>query len=404
MQDPSHPDPESRLPYLEYYAEGGRARLRVMISRFPFVIGRSKRADYIISTSEVSKQHAEIICSGDQVRIRDLGSTNGTFVNGQRITDAPLATGDILHFAHREFRFVNEPLAAHSRTEVSTTDFAKSALPISVIRGGERLLELLERQSVLILFQPIFDLQTRELLGYEALGRSTHLELKTTASELFRLAEQCKLAAELSDLLRRVSVDEARNLPGRARIFLNLHPTETLDEKFVRSLCELRDALRDDQKMVLEVHENMVTDVRNIRWLRDSLQQADIELAYDDFGAGQARLTELVEVPPNFVKLDMKLVRGIDQAAARQDLIQALTFGIRDLDIEVIAEGIETAAEASACRRLGCHFGQGFLLGRPQPASLLRALFSADPRYVSKANAEESTSPANTDLESFRSW
>src|SRR5437868_3161614 len=102
MQDPSHPNPESRPPYLEYYAEGGRARLRVVVNRFPFVIGRSKRADYIISTSEVSKQHAEIVSVGDEVRIRDLGSTNGTFVNGQRITDAPLATGDILHFAHRE--------------------------------------------------------------------------------------------------------------------------------------------------------------------------------------------------------------------------------------------------------------------------------------------------------------
>src|SRR5690348_7650374 len=280
MQDPSRPDPESRLPYLEYYAEGGRARLRVVISRFPFVIGRSKRADYIISTSEVSKQHAEIVCVDDQVRIRDLGSTNGTFVNGQRVTEAALTSGDILHFAHREFRFINEPFAAHSRTEISTTDFSKSALPVSVIRGGERLRELLERQSVLILFQPIFDLQTRELLGYEALGRSTHLELKTTASELFRLAEQCKLAPELSDLLRRVSVEDARGLPGRARIFLNLHPSETLDDKFVGSLCELRDALRNDQKMVLEVHENMVTDLRSIRWLRDSLQQADIELAY----------------------------------------------------------------------------------------------------------------------------
>src|SRR5262249_35907294 len=104
----------------------------------------------------------------------------------------------------------------------------------------------------------------------------------------------------------------------------------------------------------------------------------EIELAYDDFGVGRARLRELADAPPNFVKLDRSLVHEIDQATTRQELMQALCRGITDLGILLIAEGIETPAEARVCRRLGCHFGQGYLLGHPQPASLLDSTLRAN--------------------------
>jgi EAL domain-containing protein (putative c-di-GMP-specific phosphodiesterase class I) len=92
----------------------------------------------------------------------------------------------------------------------------------------------------------------------------------------------------------------------------------------------------------------------------------EIGLAYDDFGAGQARLTELAEVPPDFIKLDRSLIRDIDRGIARQDVIKALNKVCADLEVESIAEGIETEAEAAICRGLGSRYGQGFLFGRPE--------------------------------------
>ena len=80
---------------------------------------------------------------------------------------------------------------------------------------------------------------------------------------------------------------------------------------------ELKKAFRKGQRMVLEVHEGVVTDLPTMHWLRDQLNDLGVGLAYDDFGAGQSRLTELAEVPPDFIKLDMSLIRGIDLAEAR---------------------------------------------------------------------------------------
>ena len=95
-------------------------------------------------------------------------------------------------------------------------------------------------------------------------------------------------------------------------------------------------------------------------------------MAYDDFGAGQARLHELAEAPPNFIKLHLTLIRDIHQSHARQELVQALNHVSKDLGVDLIAEGIETEEEAAVCRGLGCRFGQGYLFGRPQSVAFLQ--------------------------------
>src|SRR5262249_39652895 len=107
-----------------------------------------------------------------------------------------------------------------------------------------------------------------------------------------------------------------------------------------------------------------------------------IGLAYDDFGAGQARLTELTEAPPDYVKLDMKLIRGIEHSKPRQEIVQTLARICSDLGVQLIAEGIETQAEALACRQLGCRDGGGYYFGRHHPASGLVTRKASDTRRV----------------------
>ena len=121
-----------------------------------------------------------------------------------------------------------------------------------------------------------------------------------------------------------------------------------------------------DQAITLEVHEACAIDAATIKMLRLVLDDLGMKLAYDDFGAGQARLHELVEARPDYLKFDRKLIAGIDTAGDdRLQMLESLVLMSRQLGIVTLAEGIETAGEAETCRRMGFELMQGYLFGRP---------------------------------------
>ncbi len=359
--------------YLEHYPEPGEGAHRLLVKHFPFSIGRNPAAHYCINARHVSKEHAQIVREGEHILICDLGSTNGTFVNGKQVERAALTHGDIIHVAYKEFRFIQDsPVGAGGAKESLTgggacTDRASRPLPASFIQSSEFLKELLQRRSVRSLFQPIVDLRTRAVMGHEALGRGTHEKLNASPVYLFGVAAQCNRATDLSRLMRQVAVQQANDLPPGARLFLNLHPAEFRDDNLLRTLDSIPEAVAGKRQVVLEFHEEAVADVKAIRRLRERLVDLGIGLAYDDFGSGQARLSELAEVPPDYIKLDKTLIHELHLAQSRQALVLALIRLSADLGISVIAEGIETAEEAEVCIRLGCQFGQGYFFGRPQP-------------------------------------
>jgi EAL domain-containing protein (putative c-di-GMP-specific phosphodiesterase class I) len=354
------------VAYLEHFPESGEGAHRLLLERFPFCIGRNASAHYCIPSRHVSKDHAQIVRDGGQLLIRDLGSTNGTFVNGKRVQEAVLRHGDIVHIGHKEFRFVQD--AAAQVAEIVLTDHASGPLPASRIQSAESLKELLRWESVRAVFQVIVDLRTHAVLGHEALGRGNHERLNPSPAFLFEVAAQCSLAPELSRAFRRVALREAVHLPPGSSLFLNLHPAELKGDELWRYLEGLGEAV-DGRPVVLEFHEEAVADAAAMRRWRDRLHSLGLRLAYDDFGAGQSRLTALADVPPDYVKLDRSLIRGLHQAQARQELVRALTRVSTDLGIQLIAEGIETPEEAEICLALGCHFAQGYFFGRPQPVS-----------------------------------
>jgi EAL domain-containing protein (putative c-di-GMP-specific phosphodiesterase class I) len=341
---------------------------RVQIATFPFQLGRGEANDYRLQSGTVSKHHAVVLVVNARYVIRDLSSTNGTFVNGVRISEQPLSDGDIIHLGPSvEFCFC---LPRHVDRNHSAQAETTLALPLSVSRSVHDrplLRELIDADAIEIVYQPIVDLETRAVVGYEALARGAHPDLPTQPAPLFAIAESCGMAGELSRFCRQRAVERARTRVRDLTLFLNVHPTELTasDDSFLPSLVSLR--AQRDQPLVLEIAEAAVTNVASMGRTRDLLANLGLEFAYDDFGSGQSRLVELTDVPPQYLKLDIHVIAGIETSPARQELVRALLKVVRGLGVKIVAEGVETSACAQTCIDLGCHLGQGFLFGRPGP-------------------------------------
>jgi EAL domain-containing protein (putative c-di-GMP-specific phosphodiesterase class I) len=351
----------------------GAAPVRVPLSPVPFRIGRSRGADLVLGSPRVSKLHAEVFLNGAGLAVRDLGSRNGTFVNGERVEGShPLKVGDVLHVAHRELKLV---LAEPHEEAVDDSTLAGSPNDgeAAAFRTTRDLYRIITGRRVSAVFQAIVTLGEGEVVGYEALGRTTLTDTRYDATTLFRIAHERERADELSRLMRAVALSEVPLLPSRGeRLFMNVHPDEMLRGDLLDELERAASALNERRRLVAEIHEAAIADPAQMRSLRVELKARGIELAYDDFGAGQSRLMELAEVPPDFLKLDMGLIRSIDGSAGRQELVAAIVKVMNDQGVRVIAEGIETSEEHDTCRQLGCELGQGFLIRHPVPADDLR--------------------------------
>ena len=355
--------------YLESLVEGGRQLRRIAVQPLPFRVGRLSDLALSLASDSVSKEHAELFLRGDALHVRDLGSKNGTFVNSERIGEAPLREGDILHFAQVEFRVGRQEIdeGCELGVEPSTVPLGDMKLPEQFVEGTRKLPELLRGRLVTAVFQPIVSLPSGTLAGYEAFGRGRHPRLPEAPLDLFRIAAGIGAEAELSQLFRETAL-ELVLMKGRfPALFLNVHPAELENPGLVPAVVEARQKM-PSLRLTLEVHEAALADLESVDRLRTQLSRSGVGIAYDDFGAGQARLLELAEVPPHYLKFAMGFVRGIDTApASRQRLLTSLVSVARDLLVYTVAEGVETAEEADVCMRVGFTHAQGFFFGRPRP-------------------------------------
>jgi EAL domain-containing protein (putative c-di-GMP-specific phosphodiesterase class I) len=318
----------------------------------------------------VSSRHAELTLDGVRLFVRDLDSKNGTFVNRERIEgETEVQAGDVLHIGREELRVLSEELSLDGGQTMIIESSAD--LPNRLVIGTRQFQQLMETRAVEPYFQPLVELPGGQLHAYEALGRGTLPGLSPSPYELFRLAAAVEQEPDLSRLLRDVAAEVGRQLPGPPRIFMNTHPREMETGGLTDSLTRLRSAA-PDLPVTIEIHEAAVADTAHMADFRQQLTDLDMELAYDDFGAGQARLVELVEVPPDMLKFDIGLIRQLDTAPeTKQKMVGTLVAMATDLGIPCLAEGVERREEAGLCTDLGFSYAQGYLFGKPAPRSAL---------------------------------
>lgn len=336
---------------------------RTRVARVPFRIGRSPDADFRVSSPNVSKLHAELLIGGETVFVRDLNSSNGTYVNGRRIdSPTPVGDGDLLQFADMEFRLRREGDDAADHTAMF--DQPQNGWLFSLMG------QVVKDRRFTMHFQPIVDSRTLKCVAVEALVRC-HLAGLESPVQLFRAAAQLGLEQRISHLCREEAVLALAAHPGRETLFVNTHPNEFLGADLIGLLKSLRE-MAGARRIVLEIHEGSIPGIDAMRSFRAALKDLGIGIAYDDFGAGQSRLLELAKAPPDYLKFDRSLLNGIHEASASQRVIvQTLVEIALDDGIQPIAEGLDEHASVEVCREMGFTLLQGYYFARPMLAEAL---------------------------------
>ena len=223
--------------------------------------------------------------------------------------------------------------------------------------------EVIATGELFIAYQPIVSLAQREVFAYEALVRSTAPEFPNPFVLIEAALSQGHMG-QLGRYLRRLAVV---GCPDH-RLFLNIHPDEFSSPWLVRPDDA---ATTHDCEVFLEITESVpLSHYQHCHSVLAEMRARGAKIAVDDLGAGYSNLKYIVDLEPEVVKLDRELIANLRQDSRLHRLVHSLVDMCTKLGARVVAEGIETKEELAAVIDAGVHFGQGYLLQRPNPEIL----------------------------------
>lgn len=269
---------------------------------------------------------------------------------------------------------LHNPLIKADRLVLQLIDEARRMAEIQnyrlSIKSKEVLQEIILKEDVRTLFQPVIDLNTRETLGYEALTRGPQGTEFESPYMLFDIATESELVFELDRLCRRNAIISAADLKNERKLFVNLLPTTIRDPEFQgeKMLEFLKAHNLSPSRIVLEITERLA--IENYDLFLEAMKtftDLGFEIAIDDMGAGYSGLEKIVHLNPKYLKFDLMMVRDIDTSFVKREMLKAIHSLAVNVGADVIAEGIERAEELETLLELGIPFGQGFLFSRPAP-------------------------------------
>ena len=283
----------------------------------------------------------------------------------QALAFAPVIHGDhpdgVLVLGTSDLEFAATIVERVRLVDVGPTASALLAERLHAWRIGVETRAALEQtiaqRAFSTVFQPIVDLEGGEVVGFEALSR---FDSGQQPDACFRDAWAVGIGEELEIATLETAVAASHGLPPGSWLNLNVSPQLLKDIERMRALIGAA-----ARPVVLEVTEHEpIEDYAAIRRSM-SLLGREVRLAVDDAGSGVANFSHMIELSPDFVKLDVSLVHGVNANLGRQALVVAMQHFARTSGCHIIAEGIETPEEAATLQGFHVEFGQGFLLGRP---------------------------------------
>jgi EAL domain-containing protein (putative c-di-GMP-specific phosphodiesterase class I) len=248
--------------------------------------------------------------------------------------------------------------------------------PAMNVRAAERLSiesalrRAVDREELVLHYQPLVELHTRRTVGMEALlrwNRPGH-GLMQPAS-FIGIAEETRMIIPIGEWVLREACRQARKWDS-LRISVNLSPRQ-FQQSDIREVVSraLEESGLDPRTLELEITERtaMLNTARTIATLAE-LRELGVRIAIDDFGTGHSALSYLRRFPIDRVKIDREFIQEIDKSRSNRAIVSAIVDMAHGLDLSVTAEGVETEAQVDILREQKCEEVQGFLFGRPMPA------------------------------------
>ena len=245
---------------------------------------------------------------------------------------------------------------------------AKSRLDVKEVERRQQFKELLAQKNIRIVYQPVVNLNTGEILGYEALSRGPEGSFFASPLNLFGYAQKTQDLYALEKIAREKALAGLGQLLRETKLFLNINPQVVNDPSFrPDEISEFLASLGAvANQVVFEITERTsIDDFSSFRRSLEHYRQKGFLIAIDDAGAGYSSLQAIAEIQPDFIKIDYSLVKDIDKIATKKKLLETFHIFAQKTNSQIIAEGIETEDELAALINMEIPFGQGFFLARP---------------------------------------
>jgi diguanylate cyclase (GGDEF)-like protein len=254
-------------------------------------------------------------------------------------------------------------------------EFFSEALQADIVsakRMADSIIKGLDRGEFVPFYQPQFDARTYQIVGAEALVRWRHPTRGIVPpAEFIAAAEELTVIGAIDQAVLQQALAQFRTWRSGGfavpRLSVNVSLRRLRDDALLR---ELRQVTIEPGSLAFELVESIYLDESDERFagVIDQLKELGIELEIDDFGTGYASIVSLTKIKPNRLKIDRQLVTPVVGAEPQRRLVQSIVDIGRSLDIEIVAEGVETMEHARMLRDIGCNVLQGYAFAKPMPA------------------------------------
>lgn len=232
----------------------------------------------------------------------------------------------------------------------------------------KQLQEIISEKEIYPVYQPIVSLKDGKILGYEALSRISRKTCSFNIEEMFDYAKEMQCLWELEYICRKKALNKIKDDIGRKKLFLNVDPNIFYDERFRvgMTLSYLKRYNIAPENVIFEICER--TSINTIEPFQNAVnhyKKQNYQIAIDDFGKGYADYNRIFFLHPMYVKLDISLIKNINNDSVKCSLVEGMVKFCHSENIYLIAEGIESKEELLQLIRLGVDYGQGYFLGKP---------------------------------------